>query len=304
MFIVDMHCDSLLTVSAESGLINPYNFSSKYPQIQFFAQFCPKSNEDPYTRRRRLVRLLDIYLYECNRLGLAKIKTVKDLIDCESKGQRGAVLSLEGGGGLFSYSEELNTLRGEGLLALGMAWDDNELSSCAWSDNDTGLSEEGKELCQRASELGIILDVSHLSDRAFYDTLEHYSAPVLATHSNFRDVCASKRNLTRDMALRIAERGGVIGLNIYPPFLNDSGKASLDDIYRHVEYGLETVGEGCLGFGFDIDGTDGHYPEGISLEYSIHEQVIDKLLSKYPASVVEKIAGQNVIEFLKNNMML
>ena len=303
MYIADMHCDSLLTVSGDSGLINQYNFSAKHPHMQFVAEFCPKSSEDAYTRRRRLLRLVDIYLYECERLGIAKIKSAKELMDSTREEKRCSVLSIEGGGGLFADSEELNTLAEAGLLVMGMAWDDNELAASAFTENDTGLTEEGKKLCKRAAELGIILDVSHLSDKAFYDTLEYYPAPVLATHSNFRDACNSKRNITLDMARRIAERGGVIGLNIYPPFLNESGKASFEDIFRHVDYGLEAIGENCLGFGFDIDGTSGNYPEGISLEYSIHDQVVDKLLSRYPARVVEKIAGLNVIEFLKNNIM-
>ncbi len=303
MYIVDMHCDSLLTVNGERGLINTYNLSTKYPQIQFFAEFCPKGEDLPESRRRNLIRLLDVYLYECDRLGIAKIRTAKDLISATSDEVRCAVLSLEGGGGLFSDSEELNTLANAGLLVMGMAWDKNELSSSAWDEDDGGLTEEGKRLCRKASELGIILDVSHLSDKAFYDTLENYTNPVLATHSNFRSVCHSPRNLTDGMALKIAERGGVIGLNLYPPFLNDSGKATFDDIYRTLDYGLGLVGENCLGFGFDIDGTDGNYPEGISLQTSIHEQVIDKLLSKYDTRVVEKIAGENVIQFLLNNII-
>ena len=303
MYVVDMHCDSLLTVSEDRGLISSYNFSNKYPHLQFVAEFCMRGNEDAYTRRRRLLRMLDIYLYECQRLGLEKIKSVRDLNSVVEAGKSAALLSVEGGGGLFENSDELTTLRASGLLVLGMAWDDNELTSSAWTECDTGLTEEGKRLCERALELGIILDVSHLSDKAFYDTLEYYPAPVLATHSNFRDVCKSKRNLTRDMAKMIAERGGVIGINIYPPFLSDKDTATLDDIYRHVEYGLEAVGENHLGFGFDIDGTSGKYPLGINTEESIHEQVIDFLLSKYPQKTVEKIAGENVIEFLQNNIM-
>jgi membrane dipeptidase len=105
------------------------------------------------------------------------------------------------------------------------------------------------------------------------------------------------------MALRIAERGGVIGLNLYPPFLNESKMAGFEDIYRHIDYGLELLGEDSLGFGFDIDGVGNNYPHGISLDRSIHDQVIDKLLSRYPERTVEKIAGENVIEFLKNNML-
>ena len=304
MFVLDMHCDSLLAVNAESGLIKPYNFSNKYPHLQFVAEFCPKSNEDPFTRRKRLMRLLDLYLYECERLGISQIKSVKDLIRFETVGGTHALLSIEGGGGLFADSEELPTLMNAGLFVMGLAWDDNELSKSAWCSEDTGLTDKGRELTKRAEELGIIIDVSHLSDKAFYDTLEIYQSPVLATHSNFRSVCNSKRNLTDDMALKIAKRGGVIGINLYPPFLSESKTATLNDVLRHVEHGLSLLGENALGFGFDIDGTSEQYPTEISLNESIHDQIINLLLSHYSESVVRKIAGENALNFLKENIML
>lgn len=303
MFVLDMHCDSLLAVNEESGLIKPYNFSNKYPHIQFVAEFCPKSNEDPFTRRKRLMRLLDLYLYECERLGISQIKSVRDLMRFEEVGGAHSLLSIEGGGGLFQDSEELPTLINAGLFVMGLAWDDNELSKSAWTKDDTGLTEKGRELTKRCEEMGIIIDVSHLSDKAFYDTLEIYQSPVLATHSNFRGVCNSKRNLTDDMALKIKERGGVIGINIYPPFLNESKTASLNDVLRHVDYGLSLLGENAIGFGFDIDGTSGEYPVGLNLNESIHDQIIDLLLSHYSEDVVRKIAGENALNFLKNNIM-
>jgi len=100
---------------------------------------------------------------------------------------------------------------------------------------------------------------------------------------------------------KIVARGGVIGLNLYPDFLSE-GEADTDDILRHVDFALENLGEDALGFGFDIDGTDGKYPRGITASHSIHEQVIDLLLSHYSYSTVEKIAGLNVLDFLKNNL--
>ena len=125
--------------------------------------------------------------------------------------------------------------------------------------------------------------------------------PLLATHSNFREICASPRNLPRDLASKIAARGGVIGINLYSPFLNESGEATDTDILRHVDFGLENYGESAIGFGFDIDGTDGRYPLGYGGD-SIHDRVCDMLLSHYSASVVDRIAGGNVIDFCKNNL--
>ena len=188
-----------------------------------------------------------------------------------------------------------------GLSVLGMAWETNELAASCWDRNDTGLTELGRAMVRKCDSLGIISDVSHLSDKSFYDLMETSRYPVLATHSNFRELCASPRNLTREMAKMIASRGGVIGLNLYSEFLNDSGAATLDDIIRHVDFALENFGENALGFGFDLDGVD-KLPDGISLESSIHDQVIELLLTKYPSETVEKIAGKNVANFLKSNL--
>ena len=287
MFIADMHADSLLTVSGERGLVNQYNFSAKNPQLQFVAEFCPNGGMSPEERRKQIIKYLNIYLYECERLSLSKIRSGRDVFSSVDNELRSVLLTVEGGGGLFADSPELDTLASAGLSVLGLAWDDNELSSSAWTKNDTGLTDEGKKLVNRCNELGIIIDVSHLSDRAFYDVYELSPMPFLATHSNFREICDSPRNLTRDMALKVAERGGV----------------DREDILREVDYALNLFGEKHLGFGFDIDGTDGKYPEFISTEYSIHDQIIDLLLSHYSTETVERIAGANVIEFLKNNLL-
>ena len=302
MYVVDMHCDSLSEVCETRGLLTRYNTSAKYPHLQFFAHFSRRGNASAEERRKRLIRAADVYLSECERLGLSRVISGRDVFSVTENGKRAAVFTVEGGGGLFADSKELDALTRAGLLVLGMAWDSNELAASAWDENDTGLTEEGKKLLLRATELGIIIDVSHLSDRAFYDTFELSPMPHIATHSNFREVCASRRNLTRDMAMKIAARGGVIGINLYPPFLKD-GAAAEEDIIRHIDYGLELLGDGHIAFGFDIDGTSGEYPKGIDEKESIHDRVIDLLLSRYSTETVEKIAGRNVIDFFKNNLM-
>lgn len=299
MIIADMHADSLLTVSAENGLLNKYNHSDKFPHLQFFAHFIPKEHEDADARLKRLMNLFNIYLYECQRLGIKRISDCRDVANISSGVH--SILSVEGGGGLFATSPELDILYRGGLRVMGMVWDTNELGTSAWDAEDTGLTKAGIALAERCSELGIVLDVSHMSDKSFYQLFDHISYPIIATHSNFRAVLDSRRNLTDDMARRIAKRGGLIGLNLYPSFLS-AGKASVDDIIRHVDYGLNLVGEDVLAFGFDIDGTSGKYPIGLDESSSIHDRVLELLLSRYSEDTVEKIAGGNTVRFLSENL--
>ena len=302
MYIVDMHCDTLSKVSESSGLVNNYNFSNKIPQMQFFAHFSYSDMGSPEERRRNALSAVNVYLSECERLGLVRVSSSQDIFRVTDDALAASMLTLEGGGGLFADSPELDVLYRAGLRVMGLAWDKNELSGSAYDLIETGLTLEGYRMLDRMAELGIILDVSHLSDRAFYDAFEASPMPHIATHSNFRAICDHYRNLTDDMARMIASRGGVIGLNLYPGFIAD-GIPDLDDVLRQVDYGLSLLGDGALGFGFDIDGTDGEYPVGVELTHSIHEQIIELLLNNYPASTVEKIAGANVIEFLKNNLI-
>lgn len=298
MYVADMHSDSLLTVNSERGLLNEYNTSKKHPYIQAFAAYVPFRGRSSELRRAELMRLFNIYIYETDRLGIRRIDDVRGLYSATDEGARASIFTVEGGGGLFADSDELFTLHKMGMRIMSLAWDTNELAAGAFDNDDTGLTQEGRRMAKRCAELGITIDVSHLSDRSFWHLCDAYPLPLIATHSNFRDVCDNGRNLTLDQAREIALRGGVIGLNLYPDFIK-SGEAKLDDILFHVDYALENLGESVLGFGFDIDGTSHKYPVGIDESSSIHDRVIDMLLKHYSASVVEKIACENVIDFYK-----
>ena len=301
MYIVDTHCDSLLTVNAENGLANRHNISAKYPQLQLFAEFVPHKGMTPEYRRKRIFNMTDVYIAECQRLGIFPVRDTHELNYAVENGLGASILAIEGGGGLLPGSPEIDMLYRMGLRVMSLCWDTNELATSAWDSEDNGLTKEGRELVEILSAYGIILDVSHLSDKSFYDLIETTAYPIIATHSNFRDVCKSPRNLTLDMAKKIAARGGIIGLNIYPAFLSDSGKADKTDIYRHVDYALENLGEDVLCFGCDIDGIES-YPEGFDNDSSIHDRLVDILLERYSEGVVEKIAGVNAINFFKGNL--
>lgn len=255
----------------------------------------------PEYRRKRVFGLLDVYIAECQRLGIFPVRDCQELNYAIEHGMNSSILAIEGGGGLLPDSVEIDTLYRMGLRVMSLCWDTNELATSAWDREDLGLTEEGRLMVDILSAYGIIIDVSHLSDKSFYEVIERTAYPVIATHSNFRDICASPRNLTLDMARKIAARGGIIGLNIYPAFLNDSGRADKSDIYRHVDYALEKLGEDVLCFGCDIDGVEA-YPEGFLEDESIHDRLVDILLERYSESVVEKIAGLNAINFFKGNL--
>lgn len=126
-----------------------------------------------------------------------------------------------------------------------------------------GLTERGREMVEEMERLGMIPDVSHLSDAGFYDVLETTKKPFVASHSNARAVCPCVRNMTDDMIRRLSERGGVMGLNFCAAFLEEKpvgekNPGTIAALVHHAEHIVRTGGIEVLGLGSDFDGIDGH----------------------------------------------
>ena len=303
MYLVDMHSDSIQRVYRGEPLLARYNTSERYPKLQFFAHYSKANGISPKERLSGTLEGLSVYKREIEKSSLLSVESREDLKSAVSLGRSAALFSIEGGGGLMPDSlRELGELYAGGLRVFGAVWDENELCASAWSEDDFGITESGRAVLSEAIRLGIILDTSHMSDRSFWQLSEMSSAPFVATHSNFREVCKSPRNLTREMALEIKRRGGVIGLNLYPPFLYPSGVADEGDIIRHIDYALELLGEQTLAFGFDIDGTGGEYPRGLCEQESIHDRVSLLISERYGERIAERICGKNALDFLARNL--
>ena len=142
MYVADMHCDSFLKVNAENGLINEYNTSKKYPFLQFFAAYTPFKARGLDVRRREARKYLDIYAYECERLGLTKIEDVRSLYYATDNNVPSAMFAIEGGAGLLADSDELFTFYKAGLRVMSFAWDTNELATSAYDECDEAWQKD------------------------------------------------------------------------------------------------------------------------------------------------------------------
>ncbi len=298
MIIADMHNDTLPHCTARrEPFFSCYNHSEKYPHLQFAAAFVGRGSTPAESRRREALRMADAFSSRAEEAVL--IRNQKDLSRFLSGERRALLFSVEGGAGTDGSADVIPELYERGLRVFGLAWDDNELASSSRSTgtkDDYGLTKVGIGTLKKLETYGILPDVSHLSDRAVFDVFDHFAGTVLATHSNLRSLTPHPRNLTNEQAKEIARRGGVIGVNLYPPFLRGE-TATIADVLRHTDAMLSLVGEDAVGFGFDIDGVDS-YPVGFSRTCSMHDRFADALLSAYPLPVVEKITGKNVIRVL------
>lgn len=229
-----------------------------------------------------------------------------ELIDLfHQNAPEGSVLSIEGGEAITSLAALRSFYRlGVRIIALTWNYSNHIASGALESDETRGLTEFGRAVVKEMNRLGIFVDVSHLNDKSFYDIAKISSLPIIATHSNSRSVCRSKmvcpveRNLTDAQFELIKQSGGCVGINFCPGFLNESGRADIDDIVKHIEHFMSLEGEDSVGIGADFDGIDS-LPEGICGCEDTYK-VFDRLLQlNYSEEQLEKISHKNFERIFK-----
>lgn len=197
----------------------------------------------------------------CSLAGSKWALSEADFADCLAKFQEEiavqsqikAHLSIEGAEVIACDPERLYDLRKQGFVMSTLTWNaDNALAG--WHKSSLGLTELGKRYVKTAQELGMLIDVSHLSETAFWDLMRVTQNPIIASHSNCRALCNSTRNLTDDQLRALAETGGAVGLNLYVGFLGEG--ADYETLRRHLEHMLRLCGEKQVCLGGDLDGCD------------------------------------------------
>lgn len=172
------------------------------------------------------------------------------------KGKMAAILTIEGPAGFGFDPELLENLYQIGFRISTLGW--NEKNPLTGSHRTGGgLTDMGRAYVKEAQRVGMRIDVSHISDEAFWNIMKITEAPIIATHSSSRAVWDSSRNLTDDMFRAIMETGGVAGVNLYEGFIGEEGKADLDTLCDHIFHFLELDPEGRhIALGGDLDGCD------------------------------------------------
>ncbi len=179
-----------------------------------------------------------------------------------------AILHFEGAEAIRADLANLEHWYGRGLRSVGLVWSrPNAFAEgvpfCFPGSPDTGsgLTAAGRELVRACNRLGILVDLSHLNERGFWDVAGLSEAPLVATHSNAHALCAATRNLTDEQLDAVAASGGVVGVNFAVSFLREDGsvlpaETGLDEIVRHIDYLVDRMGIEHVAFGSDFDGAD------------------------------------------------
>lgn len=242
---------------------------------------------------------MDIILAELdrNRDLIEQAYSAEDVRRNLEKGKMSAILTIEGPAGFGFDPALLEDLYKVGFRISSLGWNEQNVLTGSHVTGG-GLTDLGREYIKEAQQLGMIIDVSHISDEGFWDIMNVTNAPIVATHSNSRAVCDNSRNLTDDMFRAIMETGGVAGFNQCAPFVGD--KPNLDTICDHILHFLELDPDGRhIALGGDLDGCE-ELPEGFDgvqsypamaarlLERGVDEKLLYNIYWNNALGVMEK----------------
>lgn len=234
---------------------------------------------------------------------IKKIENGSDNIETSSETK--VILSIENGSAISGDLDNVEYFYNKGVRIASITWnDDNELGCGAKTKNDNGLTELGKKYVNKLNDYGILVDVSHLSEKSFWEVVSITNKPIIATHSNVYNLCKNPRNLKDEQIKAIAKSGGIIGICFYSDFLNNQKRANIKDIVKHIKYIKDLVGIDYIGFGSDFDGMNvkktAEGVENISFINNITEELKRQCFS---CEEIVKIMWNNWSNVLKKSLL-
>lgn len=323
MKYIDMHCDTLMPFA--DGV--PYNIHRNDRMIdfeklkagectaQFFAMFVPgprhwvRVNRPPMTDWDYIKTLCAGFysnLKVCSRL-IAFAGNAEDWKRNEAEGKMSAFLTIEDGRPVGGEMSNLITFYDMGVRLISLTWNTENCFGYPNSQDPEimgkGLKSFGIEAIAVMNDLGIVIDVSHLSDGGFYDVAKYSQKPFVASHSNCRAITDHARNLTDDMIRIIGDTGSVSGINFAPDFISKDGNRDygcVEDLICHIRHFVQVGGIDCVGIGTDFDGYLGKNEICDASQMSLLFNGLHK--AGFSDDQIEKIAYKNVARVIEASM--
>lgn len=298
----DAHCDTVVKAMEAgenmlefSGQLNLEKLAAYGPAVQIFAIWL----EPKYypIAMRQTVKYLDYYLEQMERYKdrVGMVKRFSDILENKKQGKLSAILSLEGGEALEGEIAALRMFHRFGVRLMTLTWNHRNALADGVAERGTGggLTTFGKAVVKEMERLGMMVDVSHLTDAGFYDVAKMAEQPFVASHSNARAICPHPRNLTDEQLKIIGEMNGFVGLNFFPPFVAEKDAVTQDDLLRQLTHMLDMAGEDAVGLGSDFDGidvtpTDLRAVEDMAL-------FLERMKQEFGSHLAEKIREKNFL---------
>ncbi|MDS7926747.1 dipeptidase [Acinetobacter sp. V115_6] len=233
--------------------------------------------------------------------------SVQNIQDCLAEQKLAIVLHMEGAEALQQNPDLLDVFYERGLRSIGPLWNRPSRFGHGLNtkfphspDTGAGLTSDGKDFIKRCADKKMVIDVSHMNEKAFWNTVDILQQPIVATHSNSHALCPQARNLTDPQLKAIRESKGMVGVNFDVAFLRSDGQrnadTSIDVILEHLEYLMDHLGEEHVGFGSDFDGA----LIGTELEdvTGLH-RLIERMQQRgYSKTLIENICLNNWVRVL------
>ncbi|MDQ0090543.1 membrane dipeptidase [Paenibacillus anaericanus] len=306
--VVDFHCDALCKMQLDPKLdfgqdrkldVSLKTMTQGGVMLQCFAIFVSQSLGKPQIGH--ILEQIDIFHQKVVTKGISPIRTAEDIVSLEQTGGRGGILSIEGADGLEANMFYVRLCYERGVRFLGLTWNfSNWAADGIMEVRNGGFTPQGVELVKVCNELGITLDVSHLSQKGFWELVElatESGRPFIASHSNAYQVCAHARNLRNEQIKAIISLDGRIGLTFVPWFVKEGKHPSSKDLLLHIEHICSLGGEHTLMFGSDFDGIETYLSD---LKHSgDYARWVETLLIHYPENLVRQWLYGNAVSFLK-----
>ena len=312
MRIIDMHCDTLLAgwKKPERSFydgdtsINLKLLKENGSMLQFFAMYLPRKEMktmDSYDI------LKGIYGYYQTQMGtysnlIKPVYSAQEALENEKNGFLSSLLTVEDGVFIDGKIERVKEVYDMGVRLITLMWNFENSVGFPCSDDPEahikGLKPLGIEVVEKMNELGMIIDVSHMSEGGFYDVARYSKKPFVASHSCARALCNHRRNLTDDQLKTIGNAGGIVGVNFECSFLKEgSDRATFDQIIEHLLYMKDKAGIDAVGFGSDLDGIDDN---GELVNYSGFKPLLERMEDKFTYDEIDKICRENALRVMRD----
>lgn len=301
MFIVDGHCDTIqlaldknLDLSDKSLSFNLAGALDNTPIIQMMAAFVNPSYKNSFKRACDIISYFEkqINKYPQN---LIQIRKSEDIEKVKKENKIGCLLTIENGSAIEDSIENINYFYKKGVKVMSVTWNEDNLLGCgAHTKNDNGLTEFGKRYIKELNKKKIIVDVSHSSEKTFWDVIDTSVEPIVATHSCCYTLCAHPRNLKDEQIKAIAKKGGIIGVCYCREFLSNNKIAGTREIVEHIAYIANLVGIDYVGLGSDFDGLEEkNIPNNLRNIGQINNLIKELEKVGFSKQEIYKIIGEN-----------
>jgi membrane dipeptidase len=188
---------------------------------------------------------------------LVHCKSAADAKKAAEDGKIAAFIAIEGAELIGCNLEKLQLAYDSGVRYVNLCWNyDNALCGAANGAEKYGLTDKGREFVAQMQRMGMAVDLSHASEKAFWDVMEIAKRPVIVGHSNSKAACDNPRNITDEQFKAVVSNGGVVGINLCPDFLNSRAAADVNDVVRHIEHFAALGGKKNICLGGDLDGIE------------------------------------------------